>query len=290
MKKKFIVFLTVIGMLFSGVNLVKADSGWDSSYDSGGGWDSGGWDSGGSWDSGWDSGGSWSSSSSGGSYSDGDGFAFMIIFAVVVIIIIYFSINNRGGKGGSGSTSNFNKYSDIKDDRLKKIGMNADEFKKLAFELYKSIQEEWMNFDYDGLRKHLTDELYNSYVMQLDALKVKGQQNIMKDFENIDVKITNITEESGIVNVTVYLHTAMYDYVVDNNKKTVRGKDNHKIDIEYSITFVKASDESFKKCPNCGAPFEGVAGGKCEYCGSTIVIGPKEYVMSKKTCIGQRMR
>lgn len=284
MKKKFIVFLTVIGMLFSGVNLVKADSGWDSSYDSGGGWDSGGWDSGG-----WDSGGSWSSSSSGGSYSDGDGFAFMIIFAVVVIIIIYFSINNRGGKGGSGSTSNFNKYSDIKDDRLKKIGMDADEFKKLAFELYKSIQEEWMNFDYEGLRKHLTDELYNSYVMQLDALKVKGQQNIMKDFENIDVKITNITEESGIVNVTVYLHTAMYDYVVDNNKKTVRGKDNHKIDIEYSITFVKASDESLKKCPNCGAPFEGVAGGKCEYCGSTIVIGPKEYVMSKKTCIGQRM-
>lgn len=285
MKKKFIVFLTVIGMLFSGVNLVKADSGWDSSYDSGGGWDSGG-----SWDSGWDSGGSWSSSSSGGSYSDGDGFAFMIIFAVVVIIIIYFSINNRGGKGGSGSTSNFNKYSDIKDDRLKKIGMNADEFKKLAFELYKSIQEEWMNFDYEGLRKHLTDELYNSYVMQLDALKVKGQKNIMKDFENIDVKITNITEEAGIVNVTVYLHTAMYDYVVDNNKKTVRGKDNHKIDIEYSITFVKASDESLKKCPNCGAPFEGVAGGKCEYCGSTIVIGPKEYVMSKKTCIGQRMR
>lgn len=285
MKKKFIVFLTVIGMLFSGVNLVKADSGWDSSYDSGGGWDSGGWDSGG-----WDSGGSWSSSSSGGSYSDGDGFAFMIIFAVVVIIIIYFSINNRGGKGGSGSTSNFNKYSDIKDDRLKKIGMDADEFKKLAFELYKSIQEEWMNFDYEGLRKHLTDELYNSYVMQLDALKVKGQQNIMKDFENIDVKITNITEEPGIVNVTVYLHTAMYDYVVDNNKKTVRGKDNHKIDIEYSITFVKASDESLKKCPNCGAPFEGVAGGKCEYCGSTIVIGPKEYVMSKKTCIGQRMR
>ena len=285
MKKKFIVFLTVIGMLFSGVNLVKADSGWDSSYDSGGGWDSGG-----SWDSGWDSGGSWSSSSSGGSYSDGDGFAFMIIFAVVVIIIIYFSINNRGGKGGSGSTSNFNKYSDIKDDRLKMIGMDADEFKKLAFELYKSIQEEWMNFDYDGLRKHLTDELYNSYVMQLDALKVKGQQNIMKDFENIDVKITNITEESGIVNVTVYLHTAMYDYVVDNNKKTVRGKDNHKIDIEYSITFVKASDESLKKCPNCGAPFEGVAGGKCEYCGSTIVIGRKDYVMSKKTCIGQRMR
>ena len=285
MKKKFIVFLTVIGMLFSGVNWVKADSGWDSSYDSGGGWDSGG-----SWDSGWDSGGSWSSSSSGGSYSDGDGFAFMIIFAVVVIIIIYFSINNRGGKGGSSSTSNFNKYSDIKDDRLKKIGMDADEFKKLAFELYKSIQEEWMNFDYDGLRKHLTDELYNSYVMQLDALKVKGQQNIMKDFENIDVKITNITEESGIVNVTVYLHTAMYDYVVDNNKKTVRGKDNHKIDIEYSITFVKASDESKQKCPNCGAPFEGVAGGKCEYCGSTIVIGPKEYVMSKKTCIGQRVR
>lgn len=284
MKKKFIVFLMIIGMCFMPLAAVKADSGWDSSYDSGG-WDSGGWDSGG-----WDSGSSWSSSS--GSYSSGGSVSGLIVFAVIMFVIIIIIINNRGGKGGRGSSSSssFNNYSDIKDDRLEKIGMDAEMFKKQAFELYKSVQEEWMNFDYDGLRKHLTDELYNSYVMQLDALKVKGQQNIMKDFEYIDVKITNVTEESGMVNVTVYLHTAMYDYVVDHDKKTVRGKDNHKIDIEYSITFVKASESSEEKCPNCGAPFEGVAGGKCEYCGSTIVIGPKDYVMSKKTCIGQRMR
>ena len=294
MKKKFLVFLVSIGLIFSSVSLVRADSGWDSSYDSGGGgWSSGGssWSGGSSsWDSGWSSG---SSSGSGSySYSDGDEmFVLSMFLTFVFIIIIYVSINNRGGKGGFGSSSNrADNYQEITDDRLKKIGMDADEFKKLAFELYKTIQEEWMNFDYDGLRKHLTDELYNTYMMQLDALKVKGQQNIMKDFENIAVKITNITEESGMVNVTVYLHTAMYDYVVDNNKKVVRGKDNHKIDIEYIITFVKSSESSQEVCPNCGAPFEGVAGGTCDYCGSTIVIGPKEYVMSKKTCIGQRMR
>lgn len=291
MKKKFLIFLVSIGLIFSGVSLVRADSGWDSSYDSGGGgWSSGGssWSGGSSsWDSGWSSGGS--SGSHSYSYSDGGDISFLIFFVIVIIIIIYCSIN--GGKGGSSSSSNrADNYPEIKDDRLKKIGMDADEFKKLAFELYKNIQEEWMNFDYDGLRKHLTDELYNTYMMQLDALKVKGQQNIMKDFENIAVKITNITEESGMVNVTVYLHTAMYDYVVDNNKKVVRGKDNHKLDIEYTITFVKSSESSQEVCPNCGAPFKGVAGGTCDYCGSTIVTGPKEYVMSKKTCIGQRMR
>lgn len=291
MKKKFLIFLVSIGLIFSGVSLVRADSGWDSSYDSGGGgWSSGGssWSGGSSsWDSGWSSGGS--SGSHSYSYSDGGDISFLIFFVIVIIIIIYCSIN--GGKGGSSSSSNrADNYPEIKDDRLKKIGMDADEFKKLAFELYKNIQEEWMNFDYNGLRKHLTDELYNTYMMQLDALKVKGQQNIMKDFENIAVKITNITEESGMVNVTVYLHTAMYDYVVDNNKKVVRGKDNHKLDIEYTITFVKSSESSQEVCPNCGAPFKGVAGGTCDYCGSTIVTGPKEYVMSKKTCIGQRMR
>lgn len=291
MKKKFLIFLVSIGLIFSGVSLVRADSGWDSSYDSGGGgWSSGGssWSGGSSsWDSGWSSGGS--SGSHSNSYSDGGDISFLIFFVIVIIIIIYCSIN--GGKGGSSSSSNrADNYPEIKDDRLKKIGMDADEFKKLAFELYKNIQEEWMNFDYNGLRKHLTDELYNTYMMQLDALKVKGQQNIMKDFENIAVKITNITEESGMVNVTVYLHTAMYDYVVDNNKKVVRGKDNHKLDIEYTITFVKSSESSQEVCPNCGAPFKGVAGGTCDYCGSTIVTGPKEYVMSKKTCIGQRMR
>lgn len=61
--------------LFNANTLVKADSGWDFDYDSGG------WNS-----SGWDSGSSWSSSDC---YSSSGFFADLII---VVLIVVFFTM------------------------------------------------------------------------------------------------------------------------------------------------------------------------------------------------------
>ena len=62
--------------------------------------------------------------------------------------------------------------------------------------------------------------------------------------------------------------------------------------IEYELTFVKSNKKLSKKstiCPNCGAKIPATTGGKCEYCGTVVVIDAKEFVMSRKTCINQRM-
>ena len=159
----------------------------------------------------------------------------------------------------------------------------------MAFDKYVEIQKAWTDFDYDILRVLLTDELYNTYMMQLDALKLKNQKNIMSDFKLITVKIYNITEENGLLNISIYLRCQMYDYVIDNEEKVVRGDKNHKIDIEYEITFVKTTNEIHETvCPNCGAKIDAVTSGKCDYCDSVIVVDAKDYVMSKKTCVGQR--
>ena len=167
---------------------VKADSGWDSSYDGGGGsWSSGG----GSWSSGGrssslDSGGSsWSGSgSSSGSYS-GSSFTFLLVI-ICVVLFIYFTKDNTGYKASTRSSREA-LYKEIEDDKI--LGMPLEEFKALVFEKYKDIQIAWMNFDYDTLRKLTTDEIYNSYKMQLDVLRMKKQKNIMKDFELKGVKV-----------------------------------------------------------------------------------------------------
>ena len=44
-----------------------------------------------------------------------------------------------------------------------------------------------------------------------------------------------------------------------------------------------------KKCPNCGAPVDIKASAICPYCDSTLVKDASDYVMSKKTCIGQHL-
>jgi rubrerythrin len=81
----------------------------------------------------------------------------------------------------------------------------------------------------------------------------------------------------------------MYDYVVDKNNKVVRGDKNHKLNVEYEITFVKTSnDDEITKCPSCGAVIEDIiTAKKCPYCRHQINVDARKYVMSKKTCINQ---
>ena len=294
MKKKLIILLLSILCLFGiyfGISYVKADSGWDSDYDSdwGSDWDSD-YDS--DWGSDWDSDYSWSYDSDTGTYHgsiNGEDFLLIIMFIIIIVFIIEMSLTNKKNKSSSLNTNNYiSEYEEVSQDILNKYGIDAEKFKTMVYEKYVNIQNAWSNFEYDKLRNLLTDELYNSYVMQLDALKLKNQKNIMSDFICIDCKITNVNDENGLINVAVYLRIQMFDYVVDKDNKVVRGTDKNKIDIQYIIKFVKVKDNKEIICPNCGAKINVVTGGQCEYCRTTVLIDPNEFVMSSKTNVGQR--
>ena len=274
-KKKiyFLLFLTIIAFGF--INLKpKADSGWDSSYDSGSSWDSGS-----SYDS-----SSYSYYGSSNNMTGGDA----IIILIIVIVFIIWAMKSGNNKTNTSALNN--SLVELDDEIISKYKIDKESFKKMVYDKYVLIQKDWMNFNYQGLEKNLTNELYNTYMMQLDVLKLKNQKNIMKDFELIDVKIINIKEENNLLNIETYLNVEMYDYVIDKDEKVIRGSNTHKINIEYLITFVKKSDnkDNIMKCPNCGASVDIVTSAKCEYCGSIIVVDARDFVMSKKTCIGQR--
>lgn len=273
---------------------VKADSGWDSDYDSGG-WDTD-WDS--DWDSDYDN--DWgSSSSSGGSYSGSSGGLGIVVIAVIIIIIVFSITNNKNNRnrpnGGSGNINiKSNNYQDTSIQKIAAIdpNLNPVEFKTQAFNIYKDIQTAWMNFDTDTIRKLTTDEIYNMYSSQLETLKLKCQKNIMKDITLEEVKIIDIKEINNIITTTVYMRVKCYDYVIkEKTSETVRGKDNQKIIIEYVLSFVKSkvNNKSEEKCPNCGAPVDIKVSATCPYCDSTLVKDAADYVMSKKTCIGQHL-
>ena len=289
--KKIILGIMVVTLSFGLIYIpVKADSGWDSSYDSGG-WDSGGSDWGGSsWDS--DYGSSWGSSSS-GSYS-GDGISIESIIIAIIIIIIIVSITNNKNKpkGGRNINTKSNNYQDIDISKIKEIDptLNAAEFKMKAFNIYRDLQTAWMNFETDTIRKLTTDEIYNMYSSQLETLKLKKQKNIMSDITLEEVKIIDIKKENNVITINTYLRIKCYDYVIkEATGETVRGKNNQKIIIEYVLSFVKSSvnNKNEEKCPNCGAKVDINSSSTCPYCDSTLVKASADYAMSKKTCIGQ---
>ncbi len=276
-----IIFTLILSIVFCFT--VIADSGWDTDYDSGGfgGYDSGGYDYGGGWDyDDWDydrPNNYHSSSSSSG----GDVYTLMMIFAVILIIVLL-STNRKNAYYSKSST----KFNDISNETLQKLlpTYTVEALKMEALQKFIDIQNAWTNFDYEKLRQLCSDELYNSYISELDVLKLKGNQNIMSDFSHNDIKLINIKEEQELITLYFYLDISFYDYVVDKDKKVVRGTDVHKINNRYYLRFTRSKNavDKIKNCPNCGAPIKNMASQKCEYCGSTIVKSTTNLVLSKK--------
>ena len=102
---------------------VKADSGFDSSYDSGGSYDSG--------SSSWGSSSSdWGSSSSSSSSGSGSGLSFGTTMLIIIIVIIYLIVQAK--KGGISITTTFtlDHSKEVSDEEVSKLIPN---FKKEEF-------------------------------------------------------------------------------------------------------------------------------------------------------------
>ncbi len=74
--------------------------------------------------------------------------------------------------------------------------------------------------------------------------------------------------ENNITTVEILLKVAFFDYIVNKDKKTIRGNKNRKVVMTYLLTFV-SNEEALEKCPHCGAKLlDGVT--VCAYCKSII--------------------
>lgn len=291
MKKNLKIFLILLIILvaFVSINLTNADSGWDTSYDSGGGSSSWASDS-----SSYDWGDSDYTSSSRVSSSSPASISIIIFtssltFIIFIFILIYiFNLKNY-----VNSVTNIkNQFFDIKETRLKEIlpDINLSELKQIILDKFIDIQNAWMEFDYDKLRELCTDELYNAYKTQLEILKMKNGKNVMKDFTPVEIKITDLNESNGIITIMAFLHISFFDYVIDVTTNVVtRGTNKNKISNNYMLTFIVAKDNIKRtdKCPNCGAKIDSTISTTCKYCDSIIVHEAKDFVLSKKTNINK---
>lgn len=282
MNKKFKLLLgTFLAIMFGTLFLlnienIKADSGWDVDYDSGGS----SWSGGSDWGSSWDSDYSYSGGS--GNY-EGSG-SFFVVIVILIIVVIYYFINKT-----STGTPIYNSpytYSPIDEEYIKKYipDFNKQKFLDDAYQMYLDTQKAWSNFDTKKLRNLLTDELFNTYNMQLKALKAKKQKNIMSDFALEKIDTIAIDVSNNQITMKVVLKVGFYDYVVDIINNVVRGNKNHKVTITYELTFVSTiNKKETKNCPSCGAPInKDSASDVCEYCNSTLVKNTYSWVLAKK--------
>ena len=354
-----VILLISIFCLNTYVN-VKADSGWDTDYDSGGSWDS---DS--SWDTDYDSGSSWDSDSSGGGYSSGSSctteeckrnrriiaivglisfgvitisaflYAFIkattrarikmiksILSFIMLIVVLYYSIFLSITEGPialilipiSGivaiiinsdkkekiattyphtiSNDSISNYHQITKEQANNVisNFNIEDFNFNAYQIFYDTQIAWMEFNYDKLKEILTDELYNTYEMDLEVLKTKNQKNIMKDFKLKQIKLIDLKETNEKYTAKVVLEVEFIDYIEDiNDHKILRGTDRYNICNTYILTFERSKKDKIDNiCPKCGAEVKGNTTGICEYCRAKLINDNYDWVMSQKEKINQK--
>ena len=277
-KKLFIIIILVIISLTT-IFYVKADSGWDSDYGGGSDWGGSDW-------SGSDFGGSsWDSDYGSSGFSGGAVIFVLCIIGLVVYFIITFTRNSN--KKIEAHNSFIDSYHDLSLEEYNRyFGMNKDVFKNKIVKQFIDIQESWMNFDYDILRKLCTDELYNQYKTLLETLKLKNEKNIMSDFTINSVSVYKVEEVNGLMEVSVMLDITFRDYVINTtNNSVVRGSKNIIFNNTYELTFVASKNDKIKNCPSCGASVDVKSSEVCEYCRNTIVQISNELVLSKKKIV-----
>ena len=317
MKKKLkkIYVVVLIALSINVILNVRADSGWDSSYDGGSDWSSS------------SSSSDWSSSSSSSSNINRSlpsgkipVNAKFIPFAIAllcfsVITKIIFSKNKiiwiialilsiavfciavppiipfvlimfvMLVKQGAFDKELFVKnYDEISSEEIQKIiDVGSNELKKEFYNKFVDIQNAWMNFDYDKLRKLCSDEIYNTYYEELEALKLKDGQNVMSNFKLLSDKIIDIKEDHGIVTVSYYLEIRFYDYVINKlDGKVTKGNKYSTVHNKYILKFTMSKNNILDRCPNCNAPLELSENSTCVYCNSTVIKSTNDFVMISK--------
>lgn len=243
--------------------LINADSGWDYDYNSG-------------------SSDSYRSSHTTDPVVTFIGISIFIIFVILIIVYNYYYLPH--------SKKLVNQYSSIKEAINNHAGIWSSEhvgdfipgYDKDKLNKFIDVQNAWMEFDYDALKRLCTDELYESYKSDLEILKAQNGKNIMSDFSFVNSRIVDIKDEGDKVVISIFLEVKFHDYVinVDTNKVT-RGNKKTIMDNRYNLVFVTSKTDT-GICPNCGAKTDSR---DCSYCGSHVDSLNKDFVLSNKSRI-----
>ncbi len=305
MKDKPLIILFIFVMLTAGVfvfyktdnslSSLSADSGFDSSWDSGSDWGGSDWGSsdwgGSSWDYDYDTD---YSSSRPRNYSYSSSAIPPWIAHIIIIFIIGFIWTYVKKKSGMSYSSNYVEHA-LNENRhaieaiIREMPrFDKEQFYSFVYKNFVKVQTAWMNFDYESLRMHLTDELYNTYKSQLKTLELKKQVNVMKGFELVDRAIQSFSKSNKEYTIELKFRIKFFDYLTTQKGNLLRGNDKKRLVMTYSLTYVKSISDKPNKCPNCNAPLENNASSVCPFCNSTVVSDKHGFVLAKKEVISQR--
>ena len=169
---------------------------------------------------------------------------------------------------------------------------SEEAFKAMASTAFFTIQSAWSQKNMGLARSFISPTLAQRFETQLGEFRRLGRTNRMDNLAIGSMDIVETYHDGGMDYITVKINAAAGDYTVDDKTgQVVSGSKEPRSFTEF-WTFLRSdqvkttagkADLVTQKCPNCGAPIQINALGKCDYCGSDVTSGAFSWVLAEIT-------
>jgi predicted lipid-binding transport protein (Tim44 family)/DNA-directed RNA polymerase subunit RPC12/RpoP len=226
---------------------------------------------------------SYSSHSYGGGGGGGSIGTGAIVVIIVVLVILYLVI--RAAKANNSAASD-ESYA-MPESQPFPEGLDEQKISTA----FMAIQDAWQRQDLAGVRRWLSDGMYQRLTLQIQMMRILGQKNLMKNIQVGGISIASSRVSGNYQTVEVAIAFSMDDSFISNKYPQFNEEYTGDSAIEY-WTFIKRTDAEGGKdlyangnCPNCGATFEVKMGEicRCSNCNTMTNSAAYDWILSEIT-------
>jgi len=166
---------------------------------------------------------------------------------------------------------------------------NEQKFLTTVFDLYKSIQENFMNFKYDELMSNLGLDIYNQFSVQMKKLQTRNKQSVRTNIELDKIETISFAQYDGYNEAVVNLVVLEDKYMKNQKEEKKKTSSGVRYESGYSITLInRDTKKSVKKCSNCTEKIANQT--KCPKCKTMLVEATNTWIMTDLKLLGSHSK
>lgn len=166
---------------------------------------------------------------------------------------------------------------------------DEEKFRENVKTAFLKIQEAWEKQDISGVRKFISDGVYQRFNTQFKMMQLLKQRNTLDDVNVKNIYIDQIDSDGLYDIIHVAIHASITDRFVSDMEPSFNSGGTEEF-VEY-WSFLKKRGKPRKdiyetdNCPSCGAPLPADMGelSRCDSCGTQTNSGEYDWVLSEIT-------
>ena len=221
-------------------------------------------------------------------------FCFLFVIAIIVLLVVLIA-RNKSTEGVCYSKADIQPSSldrgSLDAFLAANPGFSIEAFNQKVGEAFLKIQAAWTAQNLSGVRRFISDGIYQRFATQVRMMGQLKQRNVLSNISILDIRPVAATKDGEYDVIQVFIRAAMNDSFVCEL--------DHSLDSESDETFieywsfirkqqpVKDDADMYHKqsCPSCGAPLPEDMGElcRCEYCKVVVNSGEFDWILAEIT-------